>query len=349
MGVAGLTLGGGLGILGRMYGVSDHLVGAEVVLADGRLLHCDDHHHQDLFWALRGAPAPAISAWWRRSSSGPCPPPTTINVHLAWPYARAAAVIGARQRWAPTGPDELAASLKITAGDDPHRPPAVDVYAAFHGSRAGAAELVEELAGGVGSDPTAAVLTPMTWPQTRKFWAELGDPGEASIPGQPRRCACMPGRSSSPAPPGSGRRRAPWRPSSRDEHQESASWTSCRGRRLQPPATRRHRLRPPRPALPAQARRGGGPRRPPTDQAAAHRAATRSWASVHPWGSGRVFQNFADPDLEHWAEAYYGPNYPPVGPGQGALRPLESVPVPAVVTPAPLGHPAARLAVTAVR
>jgi FAD/FMN-containing dehydrogenase len=42
--------------------------------------------------------------------------------------------------------------------------------------------------------------------------------------------------------------------------------------------------------------------------AAAHQAATRSWASVHAWGSGRVFQNFADPELEHWAAAYYGPN-----------------------------------------
>jgi Berberine and berberine like len=30
---------------------------------------------------------------------------------------------------------------------------------------------------------------------------------------------------------------------------------------------------------------------------------------VHPWGSGRVFQNFPDPDLDHWAEAYYGTNY----------------------------------------
>jgi hypothetical protein len=51
------------------------------------------------------------------------------------------------------------------------------------------------------------------------------------------------------------------------------------------------------------------PDAPPASQAAAHRAATRSWASVHPWGSGQVFQNFADPDLEHWAEAYYGANY----------------------------------------
>jgi hypothetical protein len=44
-------------------------------------------------------------------------------------------------------------------------------------------------------------------------------------------------------------------------------------------------------------------------EAAAHRWAARSWASVHPWGSGRVFQNFADPDLEDWAGAYYGTNY----------------------------------------
>jgi Berberine and berberine like len=41
----------------------------------------------------------------------------------------------------------------------------------------------------------------------------------------------------------------------------------------------------------------------------AHRWVTRSWALVHRWGSGRVFQNFADPDLEDWAGAYYGSNY----------------------------------------
>jgi hypothetical protein len=43
--------------------------------------------------------------------------------------------------------------------------------------------------------------------------------------------------------------------------------------------------------------------------AAAHRWVARSWTTVHPWGSGRVFQNFADPDLENWADAYYGTNY----------------------------------------
>jgi hypothetical protein len=54
-GVAGLTLGGGFGWLSRMAGLSsDNLMGAEVVTADGRVLHASDTDNSDLFWALRG-------------------------------------------------------------------------------------------------------------------------------------------------------------------------------------------------------------------------------------------------------------------------------------------------------
>ena len=58
VGIAGLTLGGGLGVLGRQHGMtSDSLVGARVVLADGRIVDCDAEREPDLFWALRGAGA----------------------------------------------------------------------------------------------------------------------------------------------------------------------------------------------------------------------------------------------------------------------------------------------------
>jgi FAD/FMN-containing dehydrogenase len=100
VGVAGLTLGGGLGILGRKYGVtSDHLIGAEVVLADGRILQCDERHEEDLFWALRGAGAGNFGVVTTLVFRAVPAPQATTNVHLAWPYAHAAAVIQAWQRW----------------------------------------------------------------------------------------------------------------------------------------------------------------------------------------------------------------------------------------------------------
>lgn len=54
-GVAGLTLGGGWGRLGRKYGLAiDNLRSADVVTADGELVQASDDRNPDLFWALRG-------------------------------------------------------------------------------------------------------------------------------------------------------------------------------------------------------------------------------------------------------------------------------------------------------
>ena len=55
VGIGGITLGGGVGYLVRKHGMTiDSLLAAEIVTADGELLHVDADSHPDLFWAIRG-------------------------------------------------------------------------------------------------------------------------------------------------------------------------------------------------------------------------------------------------------------------------------------------------------
>ena len=75
-GIAGLTLGGGVGHLARSCGLScDNLLAADLVTADGRLLTCGEDRNQDLFWALRAAAGTSASS--PRSSTGCTRSPTS--------------------------------------------------------------------------------------------------------------------------------------------------------------------------------------------------------------------------------------------------------------------------------
>ncbi len=145
VGIAGLALGGGLGILGRRHGLtSDQLVSARVVLADGRVVDCDERRHGDLFWALRGAGGCQFGVLTELTLRT-VPAPAATTLHLQWPHEDGPAVAGAWQAWSPDAPAELAASLLVTAGADPAVPPRVHVFGAMLGTREEATALLEAL------------------------------------------------------------------------------------------------------------------------------------------------------------------------------------------------------------
>jgi FAD/FMN-containing dehydrogenase len=55
VGIGGITLGGGVGFLVRKYGMTiDDVLAADIVTADGQLIHINANSHPDLFWAIRG-------------------------------------------------------------------------------------------------------------------------------------------------------------------------------------------------------------------------------------------------------------------------------------------------------
>ncbi|MFI1485205.1 FAD-binding oxidoreductase [Streptomyces sp. NPDC020747] len=73
-GVAGLTLGGGIGHLMRRFGATvDNLLACEMVTVDGRKVRADEAENPELFWALRGGAA----------TSGSSPPSSTARTRSA--------------------------------------------------------------------------------------------------------------------------------------------------------------------------------------------------------------------------------------------------------------------------
>src|SRR4029453_16505703 len=180
VGIAGLTLGGGLGILGRTHGLTcDHLLRAQVVLADGRVVECDENHDEEFFWALRGAgggPFGVVPSLVFRT----IPAPADTVFHLTWPPAAAAAVVQTWQAWAPEAPVELDATLRL---------PGVVVAGSILDAQHDATELLGELVDRVGVDPVTASRRHLPHRAAKRHLEGLGsveDRRERGDPAQPR-------------------------------------------------------------------------------------------------------------------------------------------------------------------
>jgi FAD/FMN-containing dehydrogenase len=106
-GIAGLTLGGGLGWLSGKYGLTvDNLVSADVVTADGRLLTASAKENQDLFWGLRGGSGNfgvVTSFEYQLHAVGP----TILGGMVAYPLGRAREVLRFYREFATAAPDDV--------------------------------------------------------------------------------------------------------------------------------------------------------------------------------------------------------------------------------------------------
>ena len=106
-GVAGLTLGGGLGWLQRKHGLTiDNLLSLDVVTADGEFLTASDTYNADLFWGLRGGGGNfgiVTEFEFRLHAVGP----EVFAGTVFWPMEEAAQVLRFYRDWIADCPDEL--------------------------------------------------------------------------------------------------------------------------------------------------------------------------------------------------------------------------------------------------
>jgi FAD/FMN-containing dehydrogenase len=318
VGIAGLTLGGGLGILGRKYGLtSDQLLAAQVVLADGRVIECDEHHDVELFWAIRGAGGGNFGVVTSLTFNT-IPASDCTAFHLLWSHTQVAALIEAWQAWAPTAPDELAASLLVVAPGDVDQPPVLNLFGAMLGTKSDTEELLDELIARMEADPTSSFHRQMPYRETKRYLAELGD----AMAGDDQIGETLQEESSEQGYPYSKSeffsRPLPTeaiaalvenlqkgRVAGQSRELDFTPWGGAYNHVRADATAFVHRDE----LFLLKHAAVVDPDASSAEREAARIWLARSWTSVHPWGSGGVYQNFPDPDLEGWAHAYYGINY----------------------------------------
>ncbi len=151
-GLGGFTLGGGVGWLLRRHGLAcDSLVGADVVTADGRVVHASAEENSDLFWGLRGGGGNfgvAAALEYQLHQVGP----TVLGGLLFFPGSAARKVLTGWRELTGDMPDELTSLINLTTAPpvpflprDVHGRPVVVVGAVYCGPLAAGEDAVRPL------------------------------------------------------------------------------------------------------------------------------------------------------------------------------------------------------------
>ncbi|HEX3813060.1 MAG TPA: FAD-binding oxidoreductase [Mycobacteriales bacterium] len=287
VGITGLTLGGGIGLLGRRHGLTcDRLLGAQVVLPTGSVVDCDHAHEPDLFWALRGAGGGQFGVVTSLRFDTVSEPMTT-RIEAHWSDLPLDELVAGWQSWAPDAPDELTANLTLES--EPGTPARATLFGAGTLEEGPIRGLLQEFADRAGVPSAFEVRTGLPYSRLKNTFA---DPRE--LPALRTRSEFF-------------------------SHSMAHGTVASLLTQLGEPRTLGRRTI-------AFTAMGGAYNRVAEDATAfAHRSerflvehisvvgdpwVDASWTTAHADGSGRVYPNFPDPALNDWATAYHAGNYP---------------------------------------
>ena len=315
VGVAGLALGGGIGVMDRLWGLtSDNMTGARLVTAAGEVVPADASTNPDLFWACRGGGGGNFGVV-TEFSFRTFPVRELCLYVLSWPWPAASEVLPAWFAWVARAPDELWSTCQLAT--NPAAPqPTLRVAGVWAGTLAGASAQLSRLAGEAGR-PVDKFLGTSSFEQA--MYVEAGCKGLSQA-------ACH---------------IAGWTPAGRLARMVEVAKSDIFNEPLRAAGVRavvdgiEQRQREKAPGAVLFDSWGGAIGRVPAGQTAfVHRRAiasaqylamlaptvpaaavrrARAWledwyASLRPYASGEVYQNYIDPYLKNWERAYYGAN-----------------------------------------
>jgi FAD/FMN-containing dehydrogenase len=321
VGIAGLTLGGGVGVVSRAYGLtSDNVQSLQIVTADGQVRTCSSSQNSDLFWACRGGGGGnfgVVTSFTFRTH----PVGQIVLFFLSWPWSQAARVIAAWQSWAPHAPDALWSNVHLAAAPG-GSVPVIGVGGTFLGSLSAASAQLEKLYAAAGSHPSSPFMETTTW-----LHAMLVEAGCASL--TVNQCH-LPTQN----PAGRLARASEYAKSDFftkplnshgigtllsgvEKFQRAGGAPGASGgiafdalggavNRVPPGATafvHRNAL------FQAQYTTTWRAGSSPAAVARQHAWQQSFWQSMRPYASGQAYQNYIDPALANWRQAYYGANY----------------------------------------
>ena len=170
-GLIGLTLGGGIGRLGRKHGLTcDNMLSTEVVTADGRVLNVSEHENADLFWGLRGGGGNfgiVTAITYRLHPLGP----TVLAGSLVYEWKQVRNALRLYAEFSAAAPDALCADAALITMPDGNHGFAISAF--YAGSIDEAERVLQPLRQAL--TPVADRIGPISYVQLQKA-------GDASFP-----------------------------------------------------------------------------------------------------------------------------------------------------------------------